>query len=54
MVGNKNKTKLLGKKKKSKSLGKRSARAITPEVNKLITSICYNNASENRGQSSLI
>ena len=53
MVGNKNKTKLLGKKKKSKALGKRSARAITPEeVNKLITSICYINASGNRGQSS--
>ena len=47
MVRNKNKTKLLSK--KSKSLGKRSARAITPEeVNKLITSVCYNYASGNR------
>ena len=51
MVENKDKTKILGKIKNSTSLGKRSAKAITPEeVNKLITSVCYNYASGNRRQ----
>ena len=52
MVENKDKTKILGKIKNSTSLGKRSAKAITPEeVNKLITSVCYNYVSGNRRQS---
>ena len=52
MVENKDKTKILGKIKNSTSLGKRSPKAITPEeVNKLITSVCYNYASGNRRQS---